>query len=213
MTFVFKEGVRTLRSWLSLVIVAGLAVGLSMPSLAATTVAPSRGTAVVDGQYAEWNLARDFFTDMYRAGDPTKAVESKCYLRYDCATNTMYVLVLVEPGVVGSIEPEDATSWVALDDNSDKVVNEDANRDGIPPDFAWIGRAYDGDPMHVRGYEASFILLPGTYVLLVHMNVWDEESQTSATMGSPKAGIPVEIPSLPSAVEPATLGGIKALYR
>jgi len=205
-------GVSTLRSWVSIAVAAGLIV-VCLPVVAMSTVGQiSRGTAVVDGQYGEWDLARDFFTDMYRAGEPTKPLESRCYLRYDCVTNTMYVLVLVEPGVIGSIEPQEATSWVAVDDNSDKVVNEHANQDGIPPDFAWIGRAYDGDPQHVRGYEASFVMLPGTYILLVHMNVWDEEIQTSATIGSPKVGIPIEIPSLPSAAEPVTFGGLKALY-
>jgi hypothetical protein len=211
--YILQDGVSTMRSYVSVAVATGLMV-LLIPVLAMSTITqPPRGTAVVDGQYAEWNLTRDFFTGMYRAGDTGKTLESKCFLRYDCLTNTMYVLVLVEPGAIGCIEPQDATSWVAVDDNSAKAVNEHANQDGIPPDFAWIGRAYDDNPLHVRGYEASFIMLPGAYMLLVHMNVWDEEMQTSATIGSPKVGIPIEIPSLPSAAEPTTLGRIKALYR
>ena len=65
------------------------------PASAAPPV-PTFGTAVVDGNIDEWDLINDFFANMHRAGDPDKVVESKLYLRYDCATNTMYALVLTE---------------------------------------------------------------------------------------------------------------------
>ena len=77
---------------------------------------PSYGIAVVDGEPGEWNLEADFFTNMYRAGNTNKPLESKAYLRYDCTSHTLFVLVLVEPGVAGIHDPQggSATSWVAI---------------------------------------------------------------------------------------------------
>jgi len=60
----------------------------------------------------EWKLTEDFFAHMYRAGKPTKEVESELYLRYDCSTKTMYVLVLAVAGVPILVEPDEA--WVAM---------------------------------------------------------------------------------------------------
>ena len=62
---------------------------------------PEPGMATIDGDYSEWNLTDDFFADMREAGkyDGTKELLSKAYLRYDCNTFTLYVLVLVEDGV------------------------------------------------------------------------------------------------------------------
>lgn len=179
----------------------------------ATPPFPSIGTAVVDGEYGEWNLTTDFFADMYRAGDPNKPLESKLYLRYDCATNTVFALVLCEPGVVGYIDSTATTAWIAIGSQSNKVVNEVSGNDGIPPDFAWIDRGFDGNPWHVLGYEASFSMMPGSYAIIAHIDIWDIYSQTSATMGFPDTGLELIILDLPSAVQPATLGGLKARYR
>ena len=58
---------------------------------------PNYGTGiVVDGDPSDWDLTNDFFADMYEAGNPTKTLLSKSYLRYDCTSNTLYVLVLTE---------------------------------------------------------------------------------------------------------------------
>jgi hypothetical protein len=151
---------------------------LSIPSVAlAAPPNPSIGTAVVDGNPAEWNLSADFFADMYRAGDDGKVVESKLYLRYNPATQTLYVLVLSESGVPALKLPDDA--WVAIDGISNKVVNGNSGNDGTPPDFAWVNPTTD----NADGFEASFILPIGEYELIVHMQVYnDGESQTSKTV-------------------------------
>jgi len=44
---------------------------------------PTYGVANVDGNIGEWDLANDFFANMYRAGKTDKEIESKLYLRYD----------------------------------------------------------------------------------------------------------------------------------
>src|SRR5205809_2852194 len=150
---------------------------------------PTYGTANVDGNSGEWNLVQDFFSLMYRAGNPSKPVESRAYLRYNCTTQTMYVLVLMEPNSVGYIDPNAQTAWVAINAQNNKLVTENSGDDGIPPDFEWIGQGYDGNPQHVRGYEASFPLAPGSYNIIFHVDVIDPSgAQTSASPGFPGTG-------------------------
>jgi hypothetical protein len=90
------------------------------------------------------------------------------------------------PGLVGAYG---GTSWAAINTITNKVVNDKSGNDGTPPDFAWVGRGYDGNQAHVRGYEASFRLAPGDYGIILHMDVWDAgATQTSATPGLPGSG-------------------------
>lgn len=158
--------------------IIGLILMITLPSLAlAAYPYPSIGTATVDGTYAEWDLSADFFADMYRAGKDDKAVESKLYLRYDPPTETVYLLVLTEPGVPGLKLPADA--WAAIDGISNKRVNGNSGNDGIPPDFAWVNPINE----NVDGFEASFNLALGEYELIVHIQVFDDqEAQTSKTL-------------------------------
>ena len=120
---------------------------------AAVPPQPTYGTAVVDGTYAEWDLTGDFFANMYRAGDLSKKLESKLYLRYDCDTHTVYALVLMEDSIPAVIDPSNK-AWIAIDTQSNKVVQSDSGNNGTPPDFAWIGVNFDGNSTHAQGYEA-----------------------------------------------------------
>ncbi len=63
---------------LSAVVVATMVIPLAASAVPPN---PTFGTAVVDGQYGEWNIANEFFSNMYRAGDSTKAVVAKVQLR------------------------------------------------------------------------------------------------------------------------------------
>jgi len=138
---------------------------------------PSYGAADVDGSSAEWNLTGDFFANMHRAGDSTKEVEAKLYLRYDCTNRVMYVLVLAEPGVdILADLPSD--SYVKI--NKSKKVDGNSGDNGIPPDFTWIGRSGD----RAYGWEASFDLDPKLdfYSLNVHAQVWHDGQQTAAVI-------------------------------
>lgn len=195
------------------VVVLGAAVLLMPAGVMGTPPRAAEGWAYVDGLYGEWNLTTDFFANMYRAGIPTKPLESKLYLRYSCKTMKMYSLVLVEPGHVGYIDPLAATSWIAISSLYRKVVNEYSGNNGIAPDFAWVGRGFDGNQSHVLGYEASFPITMGSYVILAHLGIWDVCGQTSATIGSPSAGPPLVVPDCSVGVESATWGSVKALYR
>jgi hypothetical protein len=174
---------------------------------------PTYGTANVDGNSGEWNLVTDFFSLMYRAGNPTKPIESRAYLRYNCTTHTMYVLVLMEPNSIGYIDPNAQTAWVAINAQNNKVVTENSGDDGIPPDFQWIGQGYDGDPQHVRGYEASFTILPGSYNIIFHVDVVDPSgAQTSASPGFPGTG-PALVIDCTTDAQGTSWGTLKLIYR
>jgi hypothetical protein len=150
---------------------------------------PTMGSATVDGNTGEWNLSADFFADMTRAGkvDANHPVESKAYLRYDLTNQVLYVLVLTEPGIPAIVSADDA--WAAINGISNKVFTGSSVNDAAQPNFAWVGKGYDGNNNHVKGYEASFSLAPGNYLIILHLAVLDDgECQTSVTQGL-KAGI------------------------
>lgn len=168
-------------------------------AFAASPPVPTFGTATVDGDAGEWNLAEDgsgdFFANMWRAGDsqkPNPSIDAKLYLRYDCENEILYALVLGETGPVLEL-PDD--NFIKLG-NSTKLVDGTDNNDGTPPDFAWIN-LNDGE---AEGWEASVSLAEGTYNNLnVHAQIFaDEEEQTAAVDGR---AIDLEVLCEPNAVE------------
>jgi hypothetical protein len=174
---------RKLRIALTALMLTGLLVSTSGTFvLAATPPEPTYGTAAVDGNSSEWNLAEDgtgdFFADMWRAGrppgdHPNPVLESKLYLRYDCSTGTLYALVLAEQGVAVLQQSDDA--WIRID-GPPPSVNGGSGNDGTPPDFEWV---WIGDEL--RGYEASLSVSTGNHTLDAHIQVFDDDaSQTSA---------------------------------
>jgi hypothetical protein len=172
---------------------------------------PRYGTRLVGGDYGDWNLTKDFFSNMYRAGNPNKPLESWLYLRYDCHTNTLYVLVLAVPGVPVSTNP--IAAWVAVGSIGNKVVTGNSGNDGVPPDFEWIDQAPAPGDSVAAGYEASFPLAPGTHEIIFHVNVYDDgKVQTSSTPGFPREGIEV-IVDCTVPVDETSWGRIKSVYR
>lgn len=164
---------------------------------AANPPQPTYGTAKMDGTASEWDLTNDFFANMYRAGDSTKPLESKAYLRYDCSFQTMYVLVLTEPGVPAVADP--AMAWGAIGSVSNKVYTGNSGNGSTLPAFVWVGQGYDGNASHAQGYEAAFSLAPGNYTIIIHIEVYDAGgNQTSATIGFPRSGIPLVIKCTPN---------------
>src|SRR5438105_3279425 len=107
-----------------LCLAACLAVGTEAGAAIAPT--PTYATAVVDSNPVEWNVAgdnasNDYYAPMYTAGDPAKPVLANGYLRYDCSTGTLYVLVLQTGiGTVGAIPllaSPTGNAWTFLDGN------------------------------------------------------------------------------------------------
>ncbi len=144
---------------------------------------PAYGVAVVDGNPGEWDTTADFYANMYRAGNPSKPLESKLYLRYDCYTETLYALVLAEPGVLIIADQDSFIKW----GDSIKIVDaSDAPADGTLPDFEWINKVYNVTlGMDVAdGWEAAAHVPVADYTdLNVHTQVYDGGSQTSAVSG------------------------------
>jgi hypothetical protein len=181
---------------LSIIVVISV---LGFTPLAVSAAAPNvvTGAAVVDGNYSEWNLTADFFANMYIGGDSSKTLWSKAYLRYDYSTGTLYVLVLDVLENKSSTAPGNA--WVAecpiTDTNikNNKVVSDSSGNNSVTPDFAWIS-ASGG---FARGYEASFKVNPGSWLILIHIEAGS--SDTSATVGFKTNGDPLVI-KYPTAV-------------
>ena len=148
---------------------AGVAALLALSVLgpasagAASPPVPSSGTATVDGSTGDWNLGADHFADMTDAGSPTQPVVAKLYLRYDCASETLFALVL---GVDGTqfqqTRPENA--YIRID-GAGKAVSGESGNDGSPPDFSWV----NPDGTLTDGWEASAHVTPGSHTVRAHV--------------------------------------------
>lgn len=169
---------------------------------------PAAGVGNMDGwPYEEWNPAADFWGDM--TNPVTEEVEARAYVRYDCDTNMVYLLVIdVEGG--GLLLPP----VVSVSMNSNPVA---------PSSIVWDYT--DTSEIYAYGYEASFPLPPASYDNVIIENEYlvfadNPEYTTAAT-----AGVPLEItcgaipsPEFPSAFLPAImiigfLGAVFSLQR
>ncbi|OQW93867.1 MAG: hypothetical protein BWK79_08905, partial [Beggiatoa sp. IS2] len=101
----------------------GMVVQADRPAPVETATLPAvalnwtAGTATVDGNTSDWNLTTDASTRMCEAGwintdgsCNTKEQLSTLYTRYNCNTNTMYVLVLKANGHTA----DNSASWVKV---------------------------------------------------------------------------------------------------
>ncbi len=171
---------------------------LSAAMVAAAAPFVVEGTANVDGNPAEWDLTNDFFANMHLAANPDKAVLAKLYLRYDCQTQTLYALVLTEPG-------HTIAAGIPLDEHYLKIgvktlVNASAGDDGTPPDFAWINRRPGPYGDVADGWEASAPLSTGNYSNFnAHTDV-DYDGSEWDTAAVPNRSIQMNIVCSPSAV-------------
>jgi hypothetical protein len=144
---------------MSLVLIFSLAPWSSITAFAATPpqVQPNYGTITVDGNYSDWNLPVDFFAYMYNAGDQSKFPDpvAATYLRYDCASQIMYVLVLAVPPHVINTTDYLANDFVKI------------NGGGAVPwlSFVWVNQ----NGTQAEGWEASFALSSGnSYQFKIH---------------------------------------------
>ncbi len=138
------------------------------------------GFVRVDGIVGdEWDLDEDFYTAMHRSGQTTtKPIESNLYIKYDCLTETLYVLVLCVDGVTitNLNTPNQHVVYIDGKTGSYKIVEGKNPDDGLPP-FEWVYNTSG----QVIGWEACGTVAPGLHTILVHTQVFsDGESQTSA---------------------------------
>ena len=155
-------------------------------AFAATPIVPVYGVAIVDGDASEWTSA-DFVSTLNNAGDPTKAVLGNAYMRYDCASQKLFIMVS-GPGLFQS--PADA--WATINGSPHK---EFTGAD-VPPTFAWT----------TDGYEAQFALAPGSYIIQVHAESNTGSGNQTAALpgGSPRDGLPITIDCSEVAIDTAT---------
>lgn len=181
---------RAMRSVLFALVMLFVALLLPTP-ISAMAPQPTYAIANVDGNTGEWNLATDYFADMYVAANPDREVESKLYLHYHCNTGTLYALVLPEPGF--SIVASGGDAFIKLGNNN-TLVNDDMGDNNVTPDFHYFG--VSGNT--ATGWEASAFLAPGTYTNLnVHTNVFDSSGQMQTSAVANRAiAITIECPPL-----------------
>jgi len=172
-----------LKTMLSLLVVIVLVTSLGIVyAIAPYPTTPA--TATVDGETSEWNLAVDFFADMYRAFDGDMQLQSKLYLRYYPPTETLYVLVLTEPDYPGLRLTGDAWFDVWVSTESDMPGKEIT---GGSASFAWV--EFNPVVSNVKGFEGSFQHLSvGDYMMKAHIQV-NDEGEGSQTSGTLKAGL------------------------
>jgi hypothetical protein len=130
---------------------------------AASPPVPSSGSAKVDGSTGDWNLGADHFADLTDTGNANGPVMGKLYLRYDCASETLFALVLGVDGIqFRETRPENA--YIRID-GVGKLVSGESGNDGTPPDFSWV----HPDGTLADGFEASGSLAPGNHTLRIHI--------------------------------------------
>lgn len=151
---------------------------------------PEPGTATIDGNYGEWDLTLDYFADMREAGDFTtpKTLLSKAYLRYDCSTQTLYILVINESGFFTVNSAND--NWVKEYSLSPPPTRKIVDGNGT---FSYI---YEGQ--NIIGYEASGTIAPGSYTQLeIHTQISGSGGRTSSTGKGPYIALNLDCGVLP----------------
>jgi hypothetical protein len=138
-------------------------------------VTPAGGSGItVDGITDDWDLTEDspdFFHNMYRAGKNTKELQTKAYMRYDCASTTLCILVMNE---AADYLIDDGEYWFKIYDIQNSVYT---------PMNGGIKSVTDSGKD--IGWEGCFNVPQQDYVdagIEIHANVqMDGESQTSST--------------------------------
>ena len=154
-----------------------LLFGALLPSQAkAQTI--SIGTGItIDGNPADWDLANDYYADMYLGGRPNRPVLSTLHLRYDCADSLLYMLVLDNPQDARTPELDADEAWVKIYNNgwsNNKLIDGSGGGNTSPRFFSWII-----EQGNLLGFEAVAHLSPGYYAdIEVHLNIDGETSST-----------------------------------
>ncbi len=134
------------------------------------------GGIAVDGDPSDWNET-DFFADLILGGgqgENKPVLLAKSYVRYDCASATLFVLVLAEPD--HTVDDSTGDAWVKLEEFGPGESTDQTQ-------FAWV---LGEDGVTILGYEAAVDDLPeGTYTVEIHMNVDDGETASTGKSGTP----------------------------
>ncbi len=163
----------------SILLIFATLIVANLTPLTAQAQEPSTGDGiVVDGNILDWDLGADYFADMYMAGNPTRLALATLYLRYDCSTQMLNLLVLDVPEDGLCPDEDEDEAWVkiyGLGWSGNKLIDGEGNGNTSPRTFEWV---YD-DEDHLIGYEASAYLETGSYAEFeAHLNVSGETAST-----------------------------------
>lgn len=168
-----------MRSRLYLALMILIVILLAVPASLIMAADPPEPTyveelPVVDGDYSEWDLDHDFFSDLYKHFDrePPDFIMGQLYLQYDCGSNVLCALVLVDDGPYW-----DPPLWLDIADpaaqfmslGTDVLVDGTDLNSGTLPNMAWV---YNDQGVPI-GWEACVALEEGTYNNFnVQVQVW-----------------------------------------
>jgi len=140
-----------LRARLSLIATAAIGVVLLLPALAPVALAADLPVRVltpagitIDGDLSDWDT-QDELAPLNEGGDTSKPVLAQSYARYDCATGTLYLMVLNNEG------------WLVVPSRDDTYVKsgETVLIDDLAADQRWIGYQM---PALAQGIRSSISL-------------------------------------------------------
>lgn len=166
--------------------VAAIAAGslLLLAALAPVTSAaapnPAAGSATVDGSTGDWSLGATFFSDMNDAGVAGRQVRAKLYLQYDCDSEKLYGLVLVQ-GDEQARQKRVDEAYIMIDGK--KIIDSSHGQ------FAWV----NGDGDLADGFEGGASLAAGSYTLRAHILVADDSADGYTPMDVVGRNVPLVI--------------------
>ena len=175
------------------------AATLAMAGLAgAAPPEPTYGSAVVDGYTSDWNLNEpnsDLFSFLEVGGEG--AAEGRLFVRYNCATNELFMLVRTVPGVQLDPNADPSSHFARVHANGPSIVDGNAAGSG---NFAYIDQNADGV---ADGWEARAVVAIGSYPEFnVGTQVLSDGAGGSGTEVTPKdAGEPLAM-SCPDTTPP-----------
>ena len=137
---------------------------------------------VVDGDSGDWDLNGDFFAEMYMAGDPDFINLSTLYLRYDCTTTMLFVLVLDIENDGWTPDLEEDEAWIKFFDigwPNNLLINGNGEGNTVPRSFEWVFATPGDENTPLLGYEACGQLDAAFYYSFeAHLNIDGETSST-----------------------------------
>jgi hypothetical protein len=160
-----KIMIRSIKTLAGLMLIVGLLTALFGPTVLALVPANPPEPAYIEGPADaievngmpdDWDMVLDFFLLWGPGG--------RIHFRYNCSTQTLYMLVFTEQESPVQADPEEA------------VVEIGGIR--LDSEFAWVdpGYPYSGPSPptsdYARGWEASAELVPGTYIGIFRTGVW-----------------------------------------
>ena len=131
---------------------------------------------LTDNSYSEWTLSLSNGIDMWTAGDSEKSLTSKAYVKYDCAAQTLCVLVKAEDGFTLDDDPDSSDNWI-------KIYTDESHSNSAKPGTIQQITEDDGS---VIAWEGCFENIePGCATdVQIHANYGGGETTSTGKQGS-----------------------------